>query len=122
MADKEPYTIVNFGVPGVAYSYCGRIQNKDIYEYLQKLENQDTKLPHCANYLFSFYKDLHSHVLIIDALDPQTNTYAIRPLCRAYTIGGCFREIKNGTCKDPFVIKNIGKVFFPDKYKDDNQR
>jgi hypothetical protein len=31
-------------------------------------------------------------------------------------VGGCFRKLKRGECKDPFVIENIGKVFFPDKY------
>lgn len=28
----------------------------------------------------------------------------------------CLRNIENGTCRDPFVIEHIGKVFFPDKY------
>lgn len=28
----------------------------------------------------------------------------------------CIRNIENGTCRDPFVIEHIGKVFFPDKY------
>ena len=28
----------------------------------------------------------------------------------------CFENIKNGLCRDKYVIQNIGKIFFPDKY------
>jgi len=34
----------------------------------------------------------------------------------------CFNNIKNGKCTDPFVIENIGKKFFADKYKENNQK
>ena len=34
----------------------------------------------------------------------------------------CFHNIESGKCEDPFVIENIGKVFFEEKYKDNNQR
>ncbi len=34
----------------------------------------------------------------------------------------CLNNIKNGKCVDPFVIENIGKKFFADKYKENNQK
>lgn len=34
----------------------------------------------------------------------------------------CFENIKNGFCRDIYVIENIGKVFFADKYKNNYQR
>ncbi len=34
----------------------------------------------------------------------------------------CFRQLCNGKCTDEFMINNVGKIFFPDKYKNTNQR
>ena len=42
-------------------------------------------------------------------------------VCGVRSIEGCFRKIKKGGCngcKDKFIIDNICKVFFADKYQD----
>ena len=120
--DKKTQTQVRFGVPGYNFLSCGYLPNDKIYDYLEKLRKQDLGQRHCARYGFSFtgYPSYEGHFrqnLIIDAISKDENrVYGLTPLCGARTGLGCFRKIKNGECKDPFVIENIGKVFWPDKY------
>ena len=113
---------VYFGVPRYDSLLCGYLPNDDIYDYLKKLTKQDLGKPHCARYGFSFtgyqYDGHFKQNLIMDASieDGISTVYGLNPLCGVRAIGGCFRKLKKGECKDPFVIENIGKVFFSDKY------
>ena len=34
----------------------------------------------------------------------------------------CLRNIQDGKCTDKFMINNVGKIFFPDKYNNTKQR
>ena len=115
-------TLVNFGVNGYDRLSCGCLVNDEVYEYLKKLAKQDLSQQHCARYGFFFmgypYGSDYRQSLIIDAIAEKGGgtVYGLNPLCGARGVGGCFRKLKRGECEDPFVIENIGKVFFPDKY------
>ncbi len=111
-------TKVNFGLPG-HHLLCGYIQDCDVELFLQKLKNFDASVAHCASYKFDLFGDCNAKsgsTLMIDAIDKNNNIYGIDPLCNVRTLQGCWRKLKMGECKDPFVIENIGEVFFPDKY------
>lgn len=121
--DKSAQIEVSFGVTGYDRMSCGYLPNDEIYEYLKKLSKQDLSQRYCARYGFFFmgypYVKNFRQSLIIDACVENENgssVYGINPLCSARGVGGCFRKLKKGECRDPFVIENIGKVFFPDKY------
>jgi len=121
--DKSAQIEVSFGVTGYDRMSCGYLPNDEIYEYLKKLSKQDLSQRYCARYGFFFmgypYVKNFRQSLIIDACVENENgssVYGINPLCSARGVGGCFRKIKKGECKDQFVIENIGKVFWPDKY------
>lgn len=123
MSKKKDYstTRVDFYYPGGATLTVGRIPNDKVYEYLDKLKNFKTDQKLCTSYSFTLnvykYCDNYEQSLWIDA-----NPWTLEPLCKARKYSGCMRKIKNGTCKNPFIRDNIGKMFFPDKYKGDNQR
>jgi len=109
---------------------CGNLPNKEINEYMDKiaqstlcLRNKKTKT--CSNYIVTHTVNPHIGTSAVYPFEKQiTITFdgAYLPLCKIRTLRGCIRKIKNGTCKDPFMIENVGKVFFANKYKDDNQR
>ena len=123
MAKGYKLTLVNFGVTGYDRLSCGYLVNDEVYEYLKKLAKQDWSQQHCARYGFFFmgypYGNDYRQSLIIDAIAEkgEGTVYGLNPLCGARSVGGCFRKLKKGECKDPFVIENIGKVFWPDKYE-----
>lgn len=123
MSKKKDYstTRVDFYYPGGATLTVGRIPNDKVYEYLDKLKNFKTDQKLCTSYSFTLnvykYCDNYEQSLLIDA-----NPWTLEPLCKVHKYSGCIRKIRNGTCKNPFIRDNIGKMFFPDKYKDDNQR
>ena len=120
--NTKTQTRVYFGASGYDSLSCGYLPNDKIYEYLEKLSKQDLSKEHCARYGFSFtgcpYDGKFKQTLIVDAIIEEgfTSVYGLNPLCGARSVGGCFRKLKRGECKDPFVIENIGKVFWPDKY------
>lgn len=122
MSKKKDYstTEVGFYYPGSATVKFGRIPNDQVYEYLDKLKNFKVDQKLCTSYSFALnvYKhgDGCEQILWIDA-----NLWTLEPLCKARTYRGCIRKIRNGTCKNPFV-REAAKAFFPDKYKDDNQK
>jgi hypothetical protein len=113
---------VSFGVTGYDRLSCGYLPNDKIYEYLRKLAGQDLHKEHCAEYGFFFmgypYGENFRQSLIIDAITKKggNSEHGLKPLCGAVNVAGCFRKLKKGECKDQFVIGNIGKVFWPDKY------
>ena len=121
MDNAKTQTRVYFRVSGYDSLSCGYLPNDKIYEYLEKLSKQDLGKPHCARYGFSFtgypYNKNFKQTLIIESIieNGVCSVYGLNPLCGARSVGGCFRKLKRGECKDPFVIENIGKVFFPDK-------
>lgn len=122
--DTKTHIEVSFGVTGYDRLSCGYLPNDKIYDYLKKLSEQDLSQRHCARYGFFFmgypYDKNFRQSLIIDACVENANggsVYGINPLCSAHGVGGCFRKLKKGECKDQFVIENIGKVFWPDKYE-----
>jgi len=121
-ANKRNYgtlTKVNFGLPG-HHLFCGYMQESEVALFLQKLKKFDAGVAHCAGYKFDFFGDCGTKsdsTLMIDAINKTNNTYGIDPLCNVRTLQGCWRKLKRGECKDPFVIENIGKVFFPGQYE-----
>ena len=119
-AENNISTHVNFGFPGRGFLSCGYMPNEEVCEYLKKLAGQDLNKEHyCVQCGFSFdgypYDKSFKQVLFVKARF-QTNKDS-RPDCGARTVGGCFRKLKKGECKDPFVIENIGKVFWSEKYE-----
>ena len=113
---------VDFCVFGCDSLLCGYLPNDQIHAYLEKLAKQDVTKEHCASYEFSLngfpYAKSFKKILIVRTrvrVDGD-EVYSLSPLCSVRTAGGCFRKIKKGECKDPFIIENIGKVFWPDKY------
>lgn len=122
MDNAKTQTRVYFGASGYDSLSCGYLPNDKIYEYLEKLSKQDLGEPHCARYGFSFtgypYNKNFKQTLIIESIieNGVCSVYGLNPLCGARSVGGCFRKLKKGECKDPFVVENVGKVFWPDKY------
>ncbi len=120
--NTKTQTRVYFGAPGYDSLLCGYLPNDEIYDYLKKLSKQNLSQQHCARYGFSFtgypYDGHLKQTLIINFIIESVvcSAYGLNPLCGARSVGGCFRKLKRGECKDPFVIENIGKVFWPDKY------
>ena len=121
--NTKTQTRVYFGAPGYDFLSCGYLPNNKIYDYLKKLSEQDSGQRHCARYGFSFtgYPSYNGHFkqnLIIESIieNGVCSVHGLNPLCGVRTVHGCFRKLKMGQCKDPFVIENIGKVFWPDKY------
>ena len=121
-SNTKTHTRVYFGAPGYDSLLCGYLPNDKIYDYLKKLSKQNLNQQHCARYGFSFtgypYNKNFKQTLIIESIieNGVCSVYGLNPLCGARGVGGCFRKLKRGECKDLFVIENIGKVFFPDKY------
>ena len=120
--NTKTQTRVYFGAPGYDSLLCGYLPNDKIYDYLKNLSKQNLSQQHCARYGFSFtgcpYNKNFKQTLIINFIIESVvcSAYGLNPLCGARSVGGCFRKLKRGECKDPFVIENIGKVFWPDKY------
>ncbi len=120
--NTKTQTRVYFGAPGYDSLLCGYLPNDKIYDYLKNLSKQNLSQQHCACYGFSFtgcpYDGHLKQTLILDASieDGFTSVYGLNPLCGVRTVHGCFRKLKKGECKDPFVVENVGKVFWPDKY------
>ena len=133
----------SFGKPFGPRMKCGFLRNKDVFEYLEKLENFVPPLNRCMQYYCYFTLRMNPRKMH-DGMKPQRSLYIVNknPLymkcqCGATCIAQfsgmredhmdecakqCFRNIENGKCKDPFVVENIGKVFFEKKYKENNQR
>jgi len=105
---------------------CGSIPNDKAYEYLDKLKASANKTKQCTYYSFSLPCQVYvipGGTVTVQSLHIYATQFLLKPLCRVRTKVGCLRNIKSGKCRDPFVVENIGKVFFADKYnKDDNQR
>lgn len=120
--NTKTQTRVYFGAPGYDSLLCGYLPNDKIYDYLKKLNKQNLSQQHCARYGFSFtgcpYDGHFKQNLIIKPILENIicSVYGLNPLCGVRTVHGCFRKLKKGECKDPFVIENIGKVFWPEKY------
>lgn len=120
--NTKTQTRVYFGAPGYDSLLCGYLPNDKIYDYLKNLNKQNLSQQRCARYGFSFtgypYNKNFKQTLIINFIIESVvcSAYGLNPLCGARSVGGCFRKIKKGECKDPFVIENIGKVFWTDKY------
>ena len=122
---------------------CGHIRNQDVFEYMEKLENFVPPQNRCMQYYCYFILTMNPRK-IHETMKPQRSLYIINKnpfymkcQCGATCVGQyhgnrekymkncadqCFQNIESGKCKDPFVIENIGKVFFANEYKDDNQR
>ena len=122
---------------------CGYLRNKDVFEYLEKLENFVPPKDRCMQYYCHFVLSLNPRKMH-ETMKPQRSLCIVNknPLymkcpCGAACIAQfsglrrehmeecakqCFHNIEIGKCKDPFVIENIGKVFFEEKYKENNQR
>ena len=115
-------TTINF-VPFGIMVPIAHIPNDKVYEYLDKLKNfhSDTQL--CASFDIELINRVNKNNFpekqLLDII-PDSRTHS--PLCTARGSSGCIKNIKNGKCLDPFVRENIGKVFFANKYKDDNKR
>ena len=112
---------VDFCITGRNSFVCGDLPNDKVYGYLKKLTKQDMDAEHCQSYGFAFlgypYSESFKQQLIIKTeLQFSGDGFGMIPLCSARTVGGCFRNIKSGKCRDPFIVKNIGKVFWPEKY------
>ena len=112
---------VSFVIPG-NYGHLGGYLPKDkVYEYLEKLTKQDTKSEHCALYSFVFSgfpyaKSFKQQLMIKPEWHVDDEGFVMKSLCLAPNAKACFRNIKTGKCRDPFIVKNIGEVFWPDKY------
>ena len=126
MSKKEDYskTEVKFYYIGYPMT-CGKIPNDKAYEYLDKLKASANKTKQCTHYSFSLPCQVYvipGGTVTVQSLHIYANQFSLVPLCRVRTKAGCLRNIKSGKCRDPFIVENIGKVFFADKYQDDNQR
>ena len=127
MTKKRDYskTEVKFFIPGGVPHACGHIPNDKVYEYLEKFKAEEGIHKQCNSYRISFWIRgvMTKHGKAFDqAIYIDVNNTDMNSLCNAQNRKKCLRNIKSGKCKDKFVIENIGKVFFADKYKDDNQR
>ena len=123
MAKSKTYDsiYVSFIISG-NYGHLGGYLPKDkIYSYLEKLTKQDTKAEHCALYSFVFSgfpyaKSFKQQLIVKPEWRVDDEGFGMKPLCSARDADACLRNIKNGKCRDPFIIENIGTVFFPGKY------
>jgi len=124
---KEDYskTEVVFYISGIVRLTCGHLPNDQVYGYMDKSKADAKNTDLCAAYGFALLSEpclIPSGTVTRQTLNITANRFSLKPLCKVRTTNSCIRNIKNGKCKDPFVIENIGKVFFADKYKDNNQR
>ena len=113
---------------------CGYLKNDEVFDYLTKLENFVPPLNRCMQYYCHFNLMLNPRK-IHGIMKPQRTLYIINknPLYMKCQCGAtcptsldydtlapcakqCFANIETGKCPDQFVIKNIGEVFFKDKY------
>ena len=122
---------------------CGYLKNEELYEYLNQIENFVPPLNRCMQYYCHFVLRLNPRK-IHETMKPQRSLYIVNknPLYMKCPCGTacvkqytkyrekhlescakqCFHNIECGNCKDPFIVENIGKVFFANKYKNNNQR
>ena len=122
---------------------CGYIKNEELLEYIDKIENFVPPANRCMQYYCNFYLALNPRK-IHNTMKHQRSLYVINknPLYMKCPCGAecaancttnreehtkrcanqCFCNIEQGKCQDPFIVENIGKVFFAHKYTDNNQR
>lgn len=108
----------------------GHLTNTEIVGYTYALTNLH-KIPSdsCVSELSITKHENHQTTLSkkADTEDPETLAYnelslgvvpqMTKKCCFASNAGQCIRFIAGGKCKDPFVVENIGKKFFPSLYK-----
>jgi len=115
---------------GVEPLHCGSMTMEQIKQYLQELAAKKT-ISHysCPNHLTAHFENKESLSVYLShhydcpntpsaETKGQMNLYITNNSESKCSYHDCFNNIKNGKCIDPFVIENIGKKFFADKYKD----
>lgn len=114
---------------------CGYLKNDEVFDYLTKLENFVPPLNRCMQYYCHFNLLLNPRK-IRGTMNPQRTLHIINknPLYMKCQCGAtrptsldydalypcaqqCFTNIETGKCVDPFVVENIGRVFFAKKYE-----
>lgn len=118
---------------------CGWLKNDEVYAYLDKLNSFVPPKERCMQY--HCYFALSSHPFKIhEVMRLEQSLYIVNKNprymkcpCGAMCPGQlrykidkcaeqCFENIEQGKCQEAFIIENIGKVFFANKYKDNNQK
>ncbi len=118
---------------------CGYLRNDDVYEYMKNVKSfvpsRTDCIQSCCDSVLS-----SNMVRIHDGVRTQRSLYIVNKNpgdmkcpCGAVCAGQksdnlaerakqCMKNIESGKCKEKFIIENIGKVFFADKYQKDNQK
>lgn len=115
---------------GIEPLHCGSMTIEQIKQYLQELATKKTlSFYSCPNHFTAHFENKESlSVYMSHHYDcPATpreeskgclNLYMTNHGKNKCSYRDCFNNIKNGKCTDSFIIENIGKKFFADKYQD----
>ena len=130
MAQKKivPVSLVINGLPDRDWPIVAEWSDSQVRTYISKMRHIET----CSACLGIGGMRLHNNLKVgFDECDNQELMIELFPAptdvgcydCYANSIfyenpdmATCLEKIKSGKCPDPFVIENIGKVFFKDKY------
>ena len=118
---------------------CGFLKNDEVYDYLDKINSFVPPRDRCMQY--HCYSTLSSHPFKIhETMRLEQSLYIINKnprymkchcgaICPGQTLKNldqcaeqCMRNIEQGKCKDEFIVENIGKVFFANKYQNNKQK
>lgn len=105
--------------------HCGDISIGDATRFIEKVAMQKPYNPYCIRSINSVLKTQTYHgcpgnevKLIIWVLPDDGRCRNVKDGNDRYARQRCVENIASGKCKDSLVIELIGKVFFPQKYKE----
>ena len=115
---------------GIEPMCCGSLTEQQIKQYLQKLARQkQMSLYSCPNHFTAHFENTESLSVYLsprynspdsprEENKGRLNLYMTNNSNSKCHYRDCFNNIRNGKCTDAFIIENVGKKFFADKYKD----
>ena len=139
--EKKYDVILNYscfaGAPngGVEPLHCGSLTEQQVKQYLQELAAQKKiSFYSCPNHFTAHFENKESSSVYLSSMYTcpdapceerkgclnlyMTNHASAGMYTSKCHYRDCFNNIRNGKCTDAFIIENVGKKFFADKYKD----
>jgi len=121
---------------GIEPLHCGSLTKQQIKQYLQELARQkQMSFYSCPNHFTAHFENKESLSVYLSHMytcpdapreesKGQLNLYMTNHSndTSKCSYRDCFNNIKNGKCTDAFIIENIGKKFFADKYQNNNTK
>ena len=103
---------------------CGQITADEAAKFTLNMLNQEITRPFCATYIECVLGTcVYDHVIeneknLLLSVGHGCKCKNVKELDynHLYSAQQCVKNIANGECKDPFVVENIGKIFFQKIY------